>query len=456
MSDDTLIELLQELDAPQHQYAELERYYSGTQALAFLAPEARAALGGRFGRIASNIPRLAVNSLAERLRLTGFEGVDVWADWLNNDLDLWAPSLHREALLLGQAFAIVWGDGTGHPRVSVESAKQVAVITDPGLRTTVAAVKRWRTKTDTFAIKYLPDRIEKWHANTTGAATTAFNLVEQIDNPLGVVPVVPFVNTERILEPGRSEILDVLPLVDGLNKALADLLVTMEYVCRPRRWATGIELAETSVLDADGTPVLGDDGQPVREVVNPLSEDGPRMMVSENEATKFGQLPGADLAGYEAAVRIFLGQIQSVSALPGHYVGILTDQPASADAIRSSEASLTARAEARQRVFGRSWEQVANLMVAVRDGVDPVSVDAHVRWADAGTRSTAQEADAVTKLFQARLLSRRGALRRLGFNEDEISAELEQITDEMAADTAARSDPLYGNYLTALEGRLNA
>ena len=70
-------------------------------------------------------------------------------------------------------------------------------------------------------------------------------------------------------------------------------------------------------------------------------------------------------------MRVLLGQIMAVSALPAHYVGVSTENPASADALRAAEASLTARAEARQATFGRSWEDVARLMQAVRDGTDP-------------------------------------------------------------------------------------
>jgi hypothetical protein len=128
------------------------------------------------------------------------------------------------------------------------------------------------------------------------------------------------------------------------------------------------------------------------------------------------------LAGYEAAVRVLLGQVMAVSALPAHYVGVLQDSVTSADALRAAEASLTARAEARQQQFGRSFEDVARLIVAVRDGVDPLNVDVGVKWADASTRSVAQEADAVTKLFAAGLLPASYALQRLGYSDDEIAA----------------------------------
>ncbi len=116
------------------------------------------------------------------------------------------------------------------------------------------------------------------------------------------------------------------------------------------------------------------------------------------------------------------GQIMAVSTLPAHYVGVFTDNPASADALRAAEASLTARAEARQATFGRAWEQVARLMVAVRDGRDPNMIDdIRVHWADAATRSVAQEADAVVKLYQAGLLPASYALAKLGYSDDEVT-----------------------------------
>jgi hypothetical protein len=101
--------------------------------------------------MASNIPRLAITSLTERLRVTGFTGVDVWDDWLRNDLDTESAVAHREALLLGQSYAIVWADRFGRPQVSVESAKQVACLRDSGTRWITAAVKRWETGTTTEA-----------------------------------------------------------------------------------------------------------------------------------------------------------------------------------------------------------------------------------------------------------------------------------------------------------------
>ncbi|GAS88896.1 phage portal protein [Mycolicibacterium brisbanense] len=447
---DLLVELLQKLDSGAHHRHTLNLYYRGQQPLAFLSPESKLALNNRFGRIASNIPRLAVTSLAERLRVSGFVGDDVWDEFLASDLDQLSGVAHREALTLGQAFVIVWADAEGKPRATVESAEQVTVKRDPVSRDVLAAVKRIRTKTTTEAWLYLPEEIQHYRANTPGAAAAGFELVESLPNPLGVVPVVPITNSDRLLDvDGCSEIEDLRPLVDGLCKTLADLAVAQEYTARPRRWATGIELTEVPRLDDNGNVVTDPEtGLPVMDTVNPIPE-GNRAMVSENDQAKFGQLEGANLAGYEAAVRIWLGQIMAVSALPSHFLGILSDQPTSAEALRASEASLTARAEARQLTFGRAWEQVARLLVSVRDGVVPADVTVGVVWADASTRSVAAEADAAVKLYQANILSRRATLQRLGLSDDQIAAELTAIDQ----DAQNARDIILGRTMSSLQDR---
>ena len=60
-------ELAQALDVRAPRLHVLEQYYRGRQPLAFLSPEAKKALGQRFGVLGINFGRLAVVSIAERL-----------------------------------------------------------------------------------------------------------------------------------------------------------------------------------------------------------------------------------------------------------------------------------------------------------------------------------------------------------------------------------------------------
>ncbi len=402
---DDLKACLEILDGKTAAYARLNAYAAGTQPLTYLSAEARTALTNRLSTVSVGIPGLLVSSLVERLRVTGFTRPDVWGDWRRNDMDQLAPVAHREALTLGDAFVLVWARPDGTPLITVESATQVAAQVDPATREIVRAVKRWEVpKTGSFAILYEPDVIRRYFSPALGAQTTGYRLVESIDNPLGRPPVARLRNGGRLLDDGVSEMADVIPLTDALVKLLTDMLVSSEYTARPRRWATGVELDEDAATG---------------EAVNPFPEAN-RMMIAEEADAKFGQLAGSDLGGYEAAINVVMRSISAVSGLPEHLLGVGGDNPTSADSIRASEAALTARAEAVQARFGKAWEDVARLAVAVREGVDPASVDVAVKWADPATRSVAQEADAVTKLYAAGLLPASVALRRLGYSDAEI------------------------------------
>ena len=418
LTTDHLTNVLQRLDEKAALYSRMTAYYEGRQPLTFLSPEARAALNDRLTAVSVNVPRLLVDSISERLRVTGCSRPDTWDDWTRNDLDTMHRVAHREALLLGDAYAIVWARPDGSPLVTVESATQVAVTTHPATREVTSAVKRWEGKDGTHAVLYGPDKVERYHSPATGATTAGFRLVETLDNPLGAVPVVWLRNGDRLVDRGISEMTDVLPLTDGLVKLTTDMLTASEYAARPRRWASGVELVE----DAEGN------------VINPFP-DTDRMMISETHETKFGQLAGTDLAGYEAAVNVVMRQISAISGLPEHLLGIGGDNPTSADSIRASEAALTARAEARAGTFGKAWDRVGQLMTAVRHGIDPDTVDVRMTWADPSTRSVAQEADAIVKLHAAGILPTTYALQRLGYDASQIE-EIRVARRSEALDTA--------------------
>lgn len=440
MTEPSYLELDRALDVRAVRMHLLEQYYRGEQAMAFLSPEAKKALGQRFDRLAVNLPRLAVTSIAERLRLTGFDvdgvrSADLWKSWLRNDLDQHASTAHREALALGEASAIVWGRNK-RAVVTIESGHQVAVYRDAGSGEVLAAIKRWSvlapdgTAKQTKWVVYRPDKIERLTGD--GSAITAAKIDETIDNPFLAVPVVPLTNSDRVLDAnGASEITDLIPIVDALNKITADMLTGSEYGARPRRWATGLELEERPAMNDDGSPVL-EDGQQVMEAVNPISETD-RMMVNEAEGGKFGQLPGADLTGYETAVNILLQQAMAVSGLPAHYVGVFGANPASADGIRAAEAALTARAESKQGPFGRAWEQVGRLILAVENGGEVADYNVRVRWADPATRSKAQEADATVKLHAAGIITTAEARESLGIENPEAGPTSAPIAGGNAA-----------------------
>jgi hypothetical protein len=80
---------------------------------------------------------------------------------------------------------------------------------------------------------YYPDRVEYYRSNRKNPQQyTAFEPFsdgegsEIAENPYGEVPVFHFRNTGRQI---RSEIKNVIPVQNGINKLLADMLVAAEY-----------------------------------------------------------------------------------------------------------------------------------------------------------------------------------------------------------------------------------
>ncbi|KAB1662826.1 phage portal protein [Pseudoclavibacter sp. CFCC 13611] len=380
----TLEKLREKLQAAQGGLAQLDMYYAGRQPQAFLSPDSKAALGNRLRTLGVNFPKLAVTSIAERLQVAGFQAFgsdeadkDLWRVWQANDLEEQAHLAHVDALTYGRSYVIVWVDDAGDPLVTVESPQQVTAIHDPATGRLQAALKLWKEDdgVTTNAVLYAADTITRLRGKEY-----SLQVVERIPNPLGEPPVVQITNKTRLLDlEGVSEMADILDLADALNKIMSDSMVSSEYFARPRRWVTGLEIAE----DEDGNPI------------NPFSNEQNRVWQSESPDTKFGQFDPASLSSYTQLVATITQQIGAISGLPPHYLGLNGDQPPSADSIRSAEASLVAKVIGRQRTFGRSWAKVADLIRKVQGAA---VVDYETIWAAPDTRTPAQVADAAAKL----------------------------------------------------------
>lgn len=397
----------------------LDQYWRGEQPAAFLSAKARQAMAGRFRSLAANFPRLSCEALVERLTVTGFKYAeqpeadpDLWAVWRRAGLDDVAAQVHADALVYGRGFVIVWADSAGRPAVTAESPLQVTVKRDPQTREVTAALKRWRDGDELWCTLYLPDSVTTYrhdqHSGDSWPVTGWGRVGEDVDNPFGVVPVVPFVNRGRTVDAeGVSEMHDVLDLSDALNKTLADSMVTSEFYARPRRWATGLELEE----DEDGN------------VLNPFDSEEGRLWTSESPDTKFGQFDAASLSGYTDQATMLLQLIGALGGLPPHYIGLNGDQPPSADSIRSAEAPLVARATALQRTFGQSWALVAALIAAVlRPGTDPLAVELLTLWASPETRTPAQQTDAAQKLVDMGVPLSVVLREALGWSPEQVKA----------------------------------
>lgn len=401
--------LCRRIDNERQTLDRYEQYLRGTVPLEFIAPEVKEALGDRLRTLQIPWSRLVVSSIEERLSVVGFRTATdapadqtLWSIWQANNLDELSQLAHSEALVYGRSFALVWADATGRPTISVESARQCAVLFDPATRQRVAGIKQW-IEDDEFghSVVFEPTTITRYKSKSRviGDGTDTPGSLEGVQwepagtlpNPLGVVPLVPLINRPSITDPyGRSELAELLPLFDALAKLATDLMVTSESHASPRRWASGLLLEEET--DDNGNPT-GDVDKGHR-----FSDLPGRLWVAEDPQAKFGQFSGSDLSGFLNALGMLKRDLSSVSSLPAHYLGLFSDQPSSADAIRSAEASLVALIKRKALAFSGSWEEVMRLASAVERGYfDPSLLSLETVFADFETRTTAQSMDAAAK-----------------------------------------------------------
>lgn len=425
-------------------------YYDGRHPLIFASEKFQEAFGGLFKAFADNWCGLVVDAVEERLNVEGFRlgdadkgDRDAWKLWQTNQMDAESQMGHVEALVCGRSAAIVWPDEDGQPVISVESADEVWIETEPGNRRNRTAALKVFCGPDgnTWATLYTPKNLWKFQRgkSSTGAWTRRETKGETwpLVNKLGVVPVVPLINRPRLRDsssapswnnndlapwsgPGVSEIKNVLPQQDAVNKLLADMLVASEYAAYRQRYVTGLDV----VID----PVT-------KQQLPPFKRDGPgTLFQTENPNAKFGEFDVSDLSNYVSGIQLVVQHIASQTRTPPHYF-YLSGQFPSGESIKSAETGLVAKTTRKMRHFGEAWEEVIRLCFLVLGDKRADEVTSETIWRDPESRTESEHVDATLKK-QALGVPQQQLWEDLGYTPAQI-ARFKQMQQEEAATAAA-------------------
>jgi hypothetical protein len=414
----------------------LNSYYEGTQPLSYMAPELQAELQETVRQVVINWPRLVVDSIEERLDVEGFRfpkepdsDDELWRIWQANDMDEQSQQGHLDALVMGRAYVVIGTreDDDKTPLVTVESALDMFAEFDPRTRVVRAAVKRWSEEGEdgkvAHAALYLPDSTSWWVQEKGQWIEDPEH--ERDDHEIGEVMVEVLANRPRLkCSNGVSELTDVIPLSDAACKVATDMMVSAEYHATPRRVAFGF--GEDDFVDADGRRVSA------------FSRIIGRMWATEKskqDGADVIQFPEATLSNFHETIKQLASLVASLAGMPPHFLGHATDNPASADGIRSAETRLVKRSERRQRGNGGTWERVNRKVMRLRDGDwNPDARSLETIWRDASTPTVAQVADAAVKKYVAKIVPLRQTREDLGYTQAQIGRMEEQ--DEQAAQDA--------------------
>ena len=407
----------------------LDAYYEGTQRLEQLGLAVPPAL--RKFTVVVNWPRVTADSVEERIDLEGFllsgqtspDG-DLWRIWQANDLDEESQLAHLDALVFGRSLVVVGAneDDDDTPLVTVESPREMAYELDPRTRQVAAAVKVYGRDNPTgpaqYATLYLPDRTIWLERPTRGGRWQESTEHERDEHELGAVPVVPLLNRSRTANrDGVSEMADVISLTDAAARALTDAQLATETLAVPKRF----------VLNASKGDFVDQNGQPLTAWEAYFGA----FSALANKDADVKQLPAADLSNFTEIVNHYAQLVSGLSGVPASHLGFHTDNPASADAIRASEARLVKKCERKAKAWSGSWEQVMRLVRRIQTGEWDESLrQMEAVWRDPATPTQAQKADAVVKLHGAGILPTEAAWEDLGYSPERRKKLREQRSSE--------------------------
>lgn len=418
-------------------YRTYEAYAAGDQPTAASPASAVGPLGKLLVAMTYNRCAAVVDAIADRLTIAGFRDADgpgdagaAMAVWRANRMDKREGELYQEALTTGDAYAIVWPDPeTGEPTIWPQDASAVRVRYDderPGR--VVLAAKLWRQADDALRLNlYLPDRLEKYVSRTRSraglpSAAGAFARYRP-DGDLGwplpyawfradapSIPVFHFANNARTGRYGTSELRDVLPIQDALNKSVTDLLKGSELGGHPQKWGSGVESDQEAI-------VVGVD----------------RMLTAPQPDARFGTFAATDLQQLVAVVNQFDLMIARTSRVPVRYLAA-TGADASGEAKKMDDDPFVRKIVDRQVAFGNVWEDALTLALRMQ-GIE-LAFGLEASWEPAAPRSDRERAE-LAVLYRQAGLPLPAILREIGLTDAEIATVLGEQADAVERARAA-------------------
>jgi len=420
-------------------YARPERYYNGDHDLAFATEKFQNAFGTLFREFALNLCPVICDAVRDKLRVTGFSVDSIGkvismperrhdalqvADtdslqsavntiWLRNRMGIRAGEVHKEALKCGDAYILVWLDENGEAALYPHKASSVTVVYDDD---DIAGRIRWAAKAWNTSDRHIrlnifyPDRVEKYitRSEAEGSLPDAKAFVQfggttgsTVTNPYGIVPVFRFANNADLGANGRSELDAAIPIQDGLNKSVLDMLVAMEFAAYRQRWAAGIEIE----IDANGNAVA------------PFKAGVEHLWITENPNATFGDFEAARLDQFLKVKDSFRLDIASVTGTPLHYLLQNISGPRSGESLKRSETRFLAKVRSRQESFGQAWADAISFALMVEGRSRNVRLQ--TLWEDPSPMSEREVLDNILMKRQIGLPIER-ALAEIGYGKADI------------------------------------
>lgn len=272
--------------------------------------------------------------------------------------------------------------------------------------------------------------------------------VARMDHSLGRVPMEPLPYRPALGRPfGRSRISrEVMSITDRVVRAGFRTEVSSDLYAAPALLLLGAD--ETMFQNSQGEKVPLWSWYMGRLKSLPKDEDGdkPDLQV----------IPQQSMEPFLAMKRALAAEFASATSLPISALGIVQDNPSSAEAIYAAKEDLVVEAQNTTRSIGYGLNRIVQDAICLRDGIPVSEMDDKVRnlatrWRNPAMPSVVSQSDAVVKQISAipELAQTDVALEELGYSAEQIvrirsqikRAQAGGVLDRLLASTPAPAAP---------------
>lgn len=250
--------------------------------------------------------------------------------------------------------------------------------------------------------------------------------VARMDHSLGRVPMEPLPYRPALGRPfGRSRISrEVMSITDRVVRAGFRTEVSSDLYAAPALLLLGAD--ETMFQNAQGEKVPLWSWYMGRLKSLPKDEDGDKPSLQV--------IPQQSMEPFLAMKRALAAEFASATSLPISALGIVQDNPSSAEAIYAAKEDLVIEAQNTTRSIGYGLNRIVQDAICLRDGIPVSEMDDEVRnlatrWRNPAMPSVVSQSDAVVKQISAipELAQTDVALEELGYSAEQIVRIRSQI-----------------------------
>lgn len=320
------------------------------------------------------VTTVAQQLVAELLRSAERDTKALWLPWQRNRMQSRQRAIHRAALAYGYAYTTVTPGDTGAVIRGRSPRDMYAVYGDPVI--------------DEYPLYYLISKggglftvTDEEMVYTLGVENGKLTFITEDAHEAGVAPGIRYSNQIDLEGRTPGEVEPFIPLAKRINKTTFDRLLIQHHSSWKVRTATGLD-DPTDEADNEKRKML-------------LRQND---ILTGGDGVQFGTLDETSPEPLIKAGETDIETLAAVSQTPAHALtGKMINL--SADAITEARAMLDLKAGERKVGFGDSHVQTLRLAAHVEGRDDDASdFSLVIDWADLGSRSMNQAADALGKL----------------------------------------------------------